>query len=94
MGPNATYLEQETLCPPNTLFIRSASILNTYCARHGGVYLQMGFPGGASGKEPSCQPRLDLRGVGLLPGSGRSPGGGHGDPLQYSCLENSTDRGA
>ena len=54
----------------------------------------MGFPGGASGKEPSCQPRLDLRGVGLLPGSGRSPGGGHGDPLQYSCLENPKDRGA
>ena len=30
--------------------------------------------------------------VGLIPGSGRSPGGGHGNPLQYSCLENPTDR--
>ena len=29
----------------------------------------------------------------LIPGSGRSPGGGHGNPLQYSCLENSMDRG-
>ena len=29
-----------------------------------------------------------------IPGSGRSPGGGHGNPLQYSCLENSMDRGA
>ena len=32
--------------------------------------------------------------VGLIPGSGRSPGGGNGNPLQYSCLENSMDRGA
>ena len=31
---------------------------------------------------------------GSVPVSGRSPGGGHGDPLQYSCLENSVDRGA
>ena len=35
----------------------------------------------------------DLRDAGLLPGSGRSPGGGHGNPLQYFCLENSMDRG-
>ena len=32
--------------------------------------------------------------VGLIPGSGRSPGGGNGNPLQYSCLENSMDTGA
>ena len=36
----------------------------------------------------------DLRDVGSIPGSGRSPGGGHGSPLQYSCLENPMDRGA
>ena len=36
----------------------------------------------------------DLRALGLIPGSGRSPGGGHGNPLQYSCLENPMDRGA
>jgi len=36
----------------------------------------------------------DIRDVGLIPGSGRSPGGGHGNPLQYSCLENPTNRGA
>ena len=36
----------------------------------------------------------DLRDAGLIPGSGRSPGGGHGNPLQYSCLENPMDRGA
>ena len=36
----------------------------------------------------------DVRDIGLIPGSGRSPGGSHGNPLQYSCLENPTDRGA
>ena len=35
----------------------------------------------------------DLRDAGLIPGSGRSPGGGHDNPLQYSCLENPMDRG-
>ena len=36
----------------------------------------------------------DLRDAGSISGSGRSPGGGHGNPLQYSCLENPLDRGA
>ena len=36
----------------------------------------------------------DLRDAGSIPGLGRSPGGGHGNPLQYSCLENPMDRGA
>ena len=53
----------------------------------------LGFPGGSSGKEPVCQCRLDIRDMGSIPGSGRSPGGGHENPLQYSCLENSMDRG-
>ena len=36
----------------------------------------------------------EVRDLGLIPGSGRSSGGGHGNPLQYSCLENFMDRGA
>ena len=36
----------------------------------------------------------DVRDLGSIPGSGRSPGGGHGNPLEYSCLENPTNRGA
>ena len=36
----------------------------------------------------------DAKDVGLIPGLGRYPGGGHGKPLQYSCLENPMDRGA
>ena len=51
----------------------------------------MGFPVGTSGKEPVCQYTGD---VGSIPGLGRSPGEGNGYPLQYSGLENSTDRGA
>ena len=50
-------------------------------------------PGDASGKEPAC-PAADLREVDSVPGSGRSPGGGHGNPLHSSCLENPMDRGA
>ena len=44
-------------------------------------------------KNPSASAR-DVRDVGSSPGSGRFPGGGHGNPLQYSCLENPMDRGA
>ena len=36
----------------------------------------------------------DMRDTGSIPGFGKSPGGGHGNPLQYSCLENPMDRGA
>ena len=51
------------------------------------------LPGGTSGKEPSYQ-RGDTRYSGPIPWSGKSPGGGHGNPLQSSCLENPVDRGA
>ena len=51
-----------------------------------------GFSGGASGKEPTCRCRGCK--TGLIPGSGRAPGGGNDNPLQYSCLENPMDRGA
>ena len=50
----------------------------------------LGFPGGVSGKESTCQ----ARDLGFIPGLRRSPGGGHGNILQYSCLENPMDRGA
>ena len=53
----------------------------------------LGFPGGSVGKEPACNAG-DIRDMGSIPGSGRSPGRGHGNPLQSSCLENPMDRGA
>ena len=53
-------------------------------------YFLRGFPGESDGKESVC----NAGDPGSIPGSGRSPGEGHGNPLQYSCLENSMDRGA
>ena len=50
----------------------------------------IGFPVGSDGKESAC----NAGDMGLIPGSGRSPGEGNGNPLQYSCLENPMDRGA
>ena len=44
----------------------------------------MGFPGGSDSQESAC----NAGDLGLIPGLGRSPGGGHGNPFQYSCLEN------
>ena len=49
-----------------------------------------GFPGGSDGNESTC----NAGDSGWIPGSGRSPEEGNGNPLQYSCLENSMDRGA
>ena len=49
-----------------------------------------GLPGWLSGKESACQ----AGDVVLIPGSGRTPGEGNGNPLQYSCLGNFKDRGA
>ena len=57
------------------------------------VCLPLGFPGGSVGKESTCNAG-DLGDMSSIPGWGRSPGGGHGNPLQYSCLENPMDRGA
>ena len=50
-----------------------------------------GLPQWLSGKESACNAG-DIRAVGWIPGSGRSPGGGNGNPLQYSCQENPMDR--
>ena len=50
----------------------------------------LGFPGGSDGKESTC----NAGALGSIPGLGKSPGEGHGNLLQYSCLENSKERGA
>ena len=52
--------------------------------------LAMGFPGGSDGKETAC----NAGDSGSIPGLGRSPGEGNGNPLQYSCLGNPMDRRA
>ena len=50
-----------------------------------------GFPGGSAVKNPNAGAAGDMS---LIPGSGKSLGGGHGNPLQYSCLKNLMVRGA
>ena len=50
----------------------------------------VGLPSGSDGKETA----FSTEAAGLIPGLGGSPGEGNGNPLQYSCLENSMDRGA
>ena len=50
----------------------------------------LGFPSGSAGKESTC----NAGDATLIPGLNRSPGGGYGNPLQYSCLENPMDKGA
>ena len=52
--------------------------------------LSLGFPGGSQGKESAC----NVGDLDSIPGLGKSPGGGNDNPLQYSCLENSMERGA
>ena len=49
----------------------------------------MGFPAGSDGKASAC----NAGDPSSVPGLGRSPGGGHGNPLQHSCLENPMDKG-
>ena len=78
----------------------SHSVLSTSCDAmdcslagspvHGMANVLSGFPGSSDGKESSC----NAGDPNLIPGSGRSPGEGTGNPLQYSCLLNSMDRKA
>jgi len=53
-------------------------------------FYSLGFPSGSTVKKPPA----NAGDVGLIPGSGKSPGEGNGNPLQYSCLGNPMDRGA
>ena len=61
---------------------------------HQGRCVFWSFPGGANDKKNLPPNTGDIRNAGLITGSGRSLGGGNGNPLQYSCLENPMDRGA
>ena len=71
-----------------------SGVLNPYVCRKSvflwSLYCKLGIPWWFSGKESTCQ----AVNAGSIPGSGRSPREGHGNPLQYSCLGNPMDRGA
>ena len=68
------------------LWIKSSFLKEIFTPFYGYV----SFPGGSDGKASAC----NAGDLGSIPGSGRSPGEGNGNPLQYSCLENPMDRGA
>ena len=72
-----------------TLSSHLASYWNT-CPFGRGLSILKGFPSGSDGKASAC----NAGDLGLTPVSERSPGGGNGNPLQYSCLENPIDREA
>ena len=74
---------QETLVQ----FLGQEDPLEKGWATHSGI---PDFRGGADGKESTC----NSGNLGSIPGLGRSPGGGNGNPLQYSCLENPMDKEA
>jgi len=57
------------------------------------IQKKKGFPGSAASKNPPANAG-DTKDLGSIPESGRSPGEGNGNPLQYSCLANSMDKGA
>ena len=59
------------------------------CSFYSSFRCKVGFPGSSDSKASAC----NAGDLGLSPGSGRSPGEGNGNPLQYSCLENSMDGG-
>ena len=82
-------------CPirtPIPLYYNSLFLFSASSPRPDVCYL--GFPGGSDGKESACNARDTGLIAGSILGLGRSPGEGNGYPLQYSCLENLTYRGA
>ena len=84
MKPNESLRSQRTVHRVrNTIFM-------SYRRGALGGLRGVGFPGGSEVKASAS----NARDPGLILGSGRSPGEGNGNPLQYSCLENSMDRGA
>ena len=90
------------LCTERNVFILTAhcqypSVILYYsfarCYYWGKLGKAQGFPGGPTVKNPPAN-TADTGDMGSIPGPGRSPGEGHGNPLQCSCLENPMDRGA
>ena len=69
---------------------RSPSLIHHHVRRGKKMHSGRGLPRGLRGKESTC----NAGDKGSIPGSGRSPGGGHGNPLQYSCLQNPMNSGA
>ena len=87
------FLEHRLQSFPNKRYTGSEffDLLNDWNVLILSIYLTyLGFPGGSEVKASAC----NVGDLGSIPGSGRSPGEGNGNPLQYSCLENPMDGGA
>ena len=74
-------------------YTHTHTLIHTPPHTHKSAHENWGMSGDASGKEPACQRKLDVRDTGSVPGWERSPGEGIDNPLQYSRLENPMDRG-
>ena len=73
------WVSKKISCILSNNSMRPGCLKSCYLSAH-----WLGFPSGSDSKESAC----NVGDLGLIPGLGRSPGGGHGNPLQYSCLEN------
>ena len=82
------------MCPSGSLYLDF--YLDPWCLKHFGVQFEvrLEFNSALQVALVVDLPVGDAKDAGSIPGSGRSPGGGHGNPLRYSCLENPMDRGA
>ena len=69
-----------------------ANTLSWYVLLTMGILRSQNFLDGSSGKECACQCRSLIEDSDVIPGSGRSPGGGHVNPFQCSCLEKPMDK--
>ena len=81
-------VSKHTACSGGRLFLILEHFLSTHSFKD--FSGKKGFPGDSDGKVSACS----AGDPGSMPGSGRSPGEGNGNPLQYSCLENSIEEGA
>ena len=70
------------------MYIQTHTHMHTYIEHLDIVVDVLVFPGGSDGKESAC----NVGDLGSIPELGRSHGGGHGNPLQYSCLKNSREQ--
>ena len=87
------YLQKgtECSCPHKKLYKNVYNMFTYNCQNLTVITMSfLAFPPSSVGKESIC----NAGDMGSIPGSGRSPGEGNGNPLQYSCLENPMDRGA
>ena len=88
-GPAWWYLEEDPPCQSDLVGMGWAGCWGK--AFIGGIW---GFPDDSVGQESTCDVRRDAGDSGSIPGLGRSPGQGNGNPFYYSCLKNPMDRGA